>query len=72
MVSLLQNPKTIGIFSIIIDWYCDNFIVIYFSMLMGLKTKVFLLIPLTVFATIIFGLGMYMTLCKNSNIPLLC
>jgi len=39
---------------------------------MGLKTKIFILIPLATFATIIFGLGMYMTLCKNSLIGLNC
>lgn len=39
---------------------------------MGYKTKIFLLIPLTAFACIILGFGMYMTLCKNSNIPLNC
>ncbi len=39
---------------------------------MGLKTKIFLLIPLGVFASVILGFGMYMTLCKNSNIPLSC
>ena len=39
---------------------------------MGPKTKIFLLIPLGVFACVILGFGMYMTLCKNSNIPLDC
>ena len=40
--------------------------------LMGLKTKVFILIPLIAVAALIFGFGMYNTLCKNSNIPLNC
>ena len=39
---------------------------------MGRKTKIFLLIPLAAFASVILGFGMYMTLCKNSNIPLNC
>ena len=39
---------------------------------MGLKTKVFILVPLIIFAAIIFGFGTYNTLCKNSNIPLNC
>jgi len=39
---------------------------------MGRKTNFFILIPLSVFGAIIFGLGMYMTLCKDSNIPLGC
>jgi len=39
---------------------------------MGLKTKIFILIPLAAFATIILGFGMYNTLCKNVNIPLPC
>ena len=39
---------------------------------MGLKTKIFLLIPLAAFACVVLGLGMYLTLCKNSNIPLNC
>jgi len=39
---------------------------------MGRKTNIFILIPLSIFASIIFGFGMFNTLCKNSNIPLSC
>ena len=39
---------------------------------MGLATKIFIVIPLAVFAAIIFGFGLYNTLCKNANIPLGC
>lgn len=38
----------------------------------GRKTNLFLLVPLSAFAALIIGLGMYLTLCKNSNIPLPC
>jgi len=37
---------------------------------MGRKTNFFLLVPLAAFAAIIIGFGMYMTICKNSNIPI--
>jgi hypothetical protein len=33
---------------------------------MGLKTKIFIIIPLIVFGAIIFGFGMYNTLCKDA------
>ena len=39
---------------------------------MGLKTKVFILIPLIIFSGIILGFGMYNTICKNSVIGLNC
>jgi hypothetical protein len=39
---------------------------------MGIKTKVFVLVPLAVFAAIILGFGMYNTLCKNSVLGLNC
>ncbi len=39
---------------------------------MGLKTKIFVVIPLAVFAAVIFGFGLYNTLCKNSNVQLGC
>ena len=39
---------------------------------MGLKTKVFLLIPLSAFAAIVFGVALYVGLCKSSAIPLNC
>jgi len=39
---------------------------------MGRKTNIFILIPLAAFATLILGIGMYNTLCKNANIPLSC
>jgi len=39
---------------------------------MGRKANIFILIPLVAFGTIIFGFGMYNTLCKNVNIPLPC
>ena len=39
---------------------------------MGRKTKIFVLLPLAVYAAVVIGFGMYMTLCKNSNIPLSC
>lgn len=37
---------------------------------MGRMTKIFVLVPLTVFAVIIFGFGIYNTLCKNAHINL--
>jgi hypothetical protein len=39
--------------------------------IVGLKTKIFILIPLSVFSAIILGFGMYNTLCKNSNLDFL-
>jgi hypothetical protein len=39
---------------------------------MGLKTKLFLLIPLSAFGVIVFGVMLYIGLCKNSIIPLNC
>ena len=38
---------------------------------MGLRTKVFILIPLIIFGGIVFGFGMYNTICKNAHINLL-
>ena len=35
-------------------------------------TKIFIIIPLTAFAIVIFGFGIYNTICKNSNIALDC
>lgn len=37
---------------------------------MGILTKVFVLIPLIIFAVVIFGFGMYNTICKNSNVDI--
>jgi len=39
---------------------------------MGLKTNLFILVPLAAFAAIILGAGMYLTLCKNALVPLPC
>ncbi len=39
--------------------------------IMGIKTKLFIILPLIVFAAIIYGFATYNTLCKNSNINLL-
>ena len=39
---------------------------------MGLKTNIFILIPLGAFAALILGLGMYMTICKNSIVGFDC
>jgi len=38
---------------------------------MGLKTRIFILIPLIAFAAIIFGTAMYMEICKNSSYAIL-
>lgn len=38
---------------------------------MGLKSKIFVVMPLAIFAAIIFGFGIYNTICKNSNIALI-
>ncbi len=38
---------------------------------MGRLTKIFVLVPLIVFAGVIFGFGMYNTICKNAHINLL-
>ena len=37
---------------------------------MGLLTKVFIIIPLAAFAAIIFGFGIYNTVCKNAHVNL--
>ena len=37
---------------------------------MGLRTKLFIVLPLGVFAGIIFGFGIYNTICKNTHINL--
>jgi len=34
---------------------------------MGLKTKLLIVLPLAIFAIIIFGFAVYNTACKNSN-----
>ena len=39
---------------------------------MGRLTKFLVLVPLTAFGVVILGFGMYLTLCKNSNIPFDC
>jgi len=39
---------------------------------MGLKTKIFILVPLAVFAAIILGFGMYNTICKNAVVGINC
>ena len=39
---------------------------------MGTKTNMLILVPLAIFAAAILGTGMYMTLCKNSLVPLPC
>lgn len=39
---------------------------------MGLKTNLFVLVPLAAFAAVILGFGVYNTVCKNSHIPLNC
>ena len=39
---------------------------------MGLKTKIFILVPLAIFGAIILGFGMYNTLCKDSLVGLNC
>jgi len=39
---------------------------------MGLKTKIFILIPLALFAAIILGFGMYNTICKNTVVGINC
>ncbi|CAI9831572.1 conserved hypothetical protein [Nitrosopumilaceae archaeon] len=39
---------------------------------MGRWTNALLLVPLSVFAALVLGGGMYLTLCKNSNVSLPC
>jgi hypothetical protein len=39
---------------------------------MGLKVKIFVLVPLIIFAAIILGFGMYNTICKNSVVGINC
>lgn len=36
---------------------------------MGLKSNLLIIVPLAVFAAIIFGFGLFNTFCKNSNVP---
>lgn len=48
-----------------------EFIMINHEKSMGLKSKVFVVIPLAIFAAIIFGFGIYNTICKNSNLSLI-
>ena len=35
---------------------------------MGLKSNLLIIVPLAVFGAIIFGFGVYNTVCKNSNL----
>jgi len=35
-------------------------------------SKVLVVAPLAAVAAVIFGFGIYNTLCKNSNVPLSC
>lgn len=35
----------------------------------GLKVNLLIIVPLAVFAAIIFGFGLFNTFCKNSNVP---
>lgn len=37
-----------------------------------LLAKVFVIIPLGILAVIVFGIGIYNTLCKNANIQIGC
>jgi len=39
---------------------------------MGRKTNILILVPLSIFASIIFGFGIFNTVCKNANIPIGC
>lgn len=39
---------------------------------MGLKTKIFILVPLALFAATILGFGMYNTICKNTVVGINC
>jgi len=36
---------------------------------MGLRTNLLIIVPMAVFGAIIFGFGIYNTLCKNSSVP---
>ncbi len=36
---------------------------------MGLKSNLLIIVPMAVFGAIIFGFGIYNTLCKNSSVP---
>jgi len=38
---------------------------------MGLGTKIFVVLPLAIFAAIIFGFAIYNTICKNSSVALI-
>jgi hypothetical protein len=38
---------------------------------MGLKTKIFILIPLIIFGALIFGTALYMEICKNSSLAII-
>jgi hypothetical protein len=38
---------------------------------MGLKTKIFIIIPLAVFGALIFGVAIYMEICKNSGLAII-
>jgi len=38
---------------------------------MGLKSKLLIVLPLVIFGAIIFSIGMYNTICKNSNVNIL-
>lgn len=37
---------------------------------MGLKTKVFVVGPLALFAAVVFGFAFYNTICKNAHVNL--
>lgn len=37
-----------------------------------LLSKILIIIPLSAFAVIVFGIGIYNTLCKNANIQIGC
>lgn len=38
---------------------------------MGLRTNVLVLVPLAAFAAVIFGFGIYNTVCKNSHVRII-
>jgi hypothetical protein len=40
--------------------------------MMGLKSKLFVIVPLAIFGLVIFGFAIFNIVCKNANSPFDC
>ena len=68
IVAALRDPAARGSLTVSVDKYVGG----AGAGAVGTKTNLLLLVPLSAFAAAVLGMGMYLTLCKNSTVPLPC